>query len=106
MRAFRLVLFILLPAFFIAMPTAVIESGPSLCLIKNLFGIECPGCGLTRAFSALAHGDILAAMQFNSSIIVTGPLLCYIILRELLVNLCAVLCSCHGRKYNAVKQRG
>jgi hypothetical protein len=30
---------------------------PPTCLSRSLFGIECPGCGLTRSFCHLAHGD-------------------------------------------------
>jgi hypothetical protein len=30
---------------------------PILCGSRALFGLECPGCGLTRSFVALADGD-------------------------------------------------
>ena len=36
-----------------------------LCLLKDLFGIPCPGCGITRAFLFLAHGDFRSAMELN-----------------------------------------
>jgi hypothetical protein len=36
-----------------------------LCLLKDLFGIPCPGCGITRAFLFLAHGDLHSAMELN-----------------------------------------
>ena len=36
-----------------------------LCLLRDLFGIPCPGCGMTRAFLFLAHGDIRSAMELN-----------------------------------------
>ncbi|MBI3469821.1 MAG: DUF2752 domain-containing protein, partial [Candidatus Solibacter usitatus] len=39
------------------LPTAAIAQGPSVCLIRRLIGIECFGCGMTRAVSALLHGD-------------------------------------------------
>ena len=29
---------------------------PPTCLSKSAFGIECPGCGLTRSFVHIAHG--------------------------------------------------
>jgi hypothetical protein len=29
---------------------------PTLCLSQEWFGIQCPGCGLTRSFVYLAHG--------------------------------------------------
>ena len=36
-----------------------------LCLLKDLFGIPCPGCGITRAFLFIAHGDLHSAMELN-----------------------------------------
>jgi hypothetical protein len=42
-----------------------------LCGFKTVVGLPCPGCGLTRAFCALAKGDIGAAFSFN----LIGPLL-------------------------------
>jgi hypothetical protein len=38
---------------------------PELCGWKRFFGVNCPGCGLTRCFIALAHGDLAAAWHFN-----------------------------------------
>src|SRR5688572_30565875 len=38
---------------------------PSMCGSRSLLGIECPGCGLTRSFIALAAGDVQASLQFN-----------------------------------------
>jgi hypothetical protein len=38
---------------------------PGLCTAKRCFGIECPGCGLTRSFISIAHGDLPRAWYFN-----------------------------------------
>ena len=35
------------------------------CLLKTLFRIPCPGCGMTRAYVSLLHGDILQAFQWH-----------------------------------------
>lgn len=35
------------------------------CIIKALFNIDCPGCGLTRATLALLRGDIKASLHYN-----------------------------------------
>ena len=40
---------------------------PALCMWKQAVGINCPGCGLTRAFVAIAHGQWTAAWQFNGA---------------------------------------
>lgn len=37
-----------------------------VCPLYALTGIHCPGCGLTRGFHALFHGDVLTALQFNA----------------------------------------
>ena len=39
--------------------------GPGLCLFHRLTGLECPGCGMTRAFHALTHGHVSEALSFN-----------------------------------------
>lgn len=36
---------------------------PELCQSKALFGVDCPGCGLTRSFIYLAHGDFTASFH-------------------------------------------
>jgi hypothetical protein len=36
------------------------------CPLYSLTGFACPGCGLTRGFHALFHGDILTALDFNA----------------------------------------
>ena len=41
------------------------SSGPVLCLWRNLLGQECWGCGLTRAFCSLVHGQFRIAAGFN-----------------------------------------
>ncbi len=35
----------------------------------------CAMCGMSRALSALVHGDLLAAWQYHPGVFVTGPLL-------------------------------
>jgi len=42
-----------------------------LCWFRAVFRIDCPFCGMTRSFVALAHGDVAAAFQFHPA----GPLL-------------------------------
>jgi hypothetical protein len=38
---------------------------PQTCLSKTIFGLDCPGCGLTRSFVCLAHGDWPSAWKFH-----------------------------------------
>ena len=37
----------------------------SLCPIQNIFGVSCPGCGLTRAFIAIMSLDFNSAIKLH-----------------------------------------
>ena len=39
-----------------------------VCPLFALTGFACPGCGLTRGFHALFHGDVLTTLDFNALI--------------------------------------
>lgn len=41
----------------------------TLCPTKILWGIPCPGCGITRAIKLCFEGDLLAAVRMNPNII-------------------------------------
>lgn len=36
------------------------------CPLLNITGFACPGCGLTRGFHELFHGNLIAALDFNA----------------------------------------
>lgn len=38
---------------------------PTICSLRRVVGMPCPGCGLTRSFISLAHGRIGAAWNYN-----------------------------------------
>lgn len=38
-----------------------------LCFFKRISDLDCPGCGLTRAFLLLARGHITQAIQLNAA---------------------------------------
>ncbi|PQO46336.1 DUF2752 domain-containing protein [Blastopirellula marina] len=38
---------------------------PPTCGMQRTFGLDCPGCGLTRSFICLAHGDLTASLAYN-----------------------------------------
>ncbi len=56
-------------------PTRIVESLPSLCLIKGILSHECYGCGMTRALSCLLHGNLTAALAYNRGSVAILPLL-------------------------------
>lgn len=47
------------------------------CPFRALTGCQCPGCGSTRAFYQLLHGDVVAAFKLNPLMILTLPFLAY-----------------------------
>ena len=56
-------------------PLAVITSlGIPICPVRIFYGKPCPGCGLTRAAFALAHGDLSHASELNPLAIVVVPI--------------------------------
>ena len=38
---------------------------PELCFARRITGYGCPGCGMTRCFISLMHGDFAAAWHYN-----------------------------------------
>jgi hypothetical protein len=38
---------------------------PSVCTFYNLTGHSCPGCGLVRSVTAMAHGDLATSLAFH-----------------------------------------
>ena len=45
-----------------------------VCPLYALTGFACPGCGLTRGFHALFHGDVLTALDYNALLPIFGLL--------------------------------
>ena len=48
-----------------------------VCPLYSLTGFACPGCGLTRGFHALFHGDILTALDYNALLPVFALLIAF-----------------------------
>ena len=60
-----------------------LEGRHSICLFKNLFGIECYGCGITKAVIASIQLDFIRAFEYNKLIIVVMPLMVYLWINEI-----------------------
>ncbi len=79
-------LYLLAPMVFIFVPISYFEFGPIICLTKNIFGIECPGCGITRAIASIFHADFVSALRYNRFIVIVFPLLCYAYMKNILAD--------------------
>lgn len=44
------------------------------CPFHQLTGLDCPGCGSTRAMHALLHGQLVTALRFNAMLVFSLPL--------------------------------
>lgn len=55
-------------------PNAVGNPFPP-CLFKTVTGLDCIGCGVTRALHALAHGDLMRAFEMNPLAVLVLPLM-------------------------------
>ena len=38
---------------------------PGTCMFREMTGLPCPGCGLTRSFISIGHGRLLDAWHYN-----------------------------------------
>lgn len=83
----KLGLYLIIPLVLFLLPLSLIEAAPSVCLFKNILGIECPGCGITRAVVSVLHGDWIRAWEYNRMVVVVFPLLCYLYLKGLMKEL-------------------
>lgn len=43
------------------------------CLFHALTGLQCPGCGTTRALHHLLHGDVAGAFRLNAMLFAVVP---------------------------------
>ncbi|MBV9493899.1 MAG: DUF2752 domain-containing protein [Acidobacteria bacterium] len=47
------------------------------CIFHALTGLDCPGCGATRAAHALLHGRFAQAFHFNPMLLLYAPVLAF-----------------------------
>ena len=52
---------------------------PESCMSRRAWGIDCPGCGLTRSFISMSHLQFANAFSFNAA----GPLVYLFVLWQI-----------------------
>ena len=53
------------------------------CFFRYIFHLQCPGCGITHMFLALAKGDLKEAYQSNPVIFCFSPFLGWILIKSI-----------------------
>jgi hypothetical protein len=54
--------------------------GYPTCPFRMLTGLQCPGCGSTRALHQLLHGHPLAAFELNPLLVIAVPFFVFVLL--------------------------
>ncbi len=49
------------------------------CAVRQVTGVPCPGCGLSRALAALLRLDFRAALAYHPMIYVLPPVMLYVL---------------------------
>lgn len=86
-RKFTLFLLAVSPVIFYFLPSDKIYYGHSVCLFRNLFGIECYGCGMVRALYSAIHLNITESISYNPMVIIVAPLLFYVWSKTLYIGI-------------------
>ena len=53
------------------------------CYFHEITGLECTGCGITRAIYSLMHLDFVAAIKYNALFVLSIPLYIVISIKEI-----------------------
>lgn len=77
-------LFFIIPAILATVSLDNLEKKHSICLIKNIFGVECYGCGLSKAIIACIQLDFVRAFHYNKLIVIVMPLIIYLSIKEIM----------------------
>ena len=82
-KRYNCFLILIAPLTLYLIPKDAIFKGASVCLFKNLFGVECYGCGMTRAIFSLIYLDFAGAYHFNHLVVIVAPILIYIWIKSI-----------------------
>lgn len=60
---------------FAVVPLSAWTATPPVCLFRRTVGVQCLGCGMTRALSHAMHGNVQEALTLNAGVAVVVPAL-------------------------------
>lgn len=81
----KISILVIFPFILLLLPKTVFNNGQyTICILKMVTGNDCFGCGLTRACMHLIHLDIESAAHFNKISFVVLPILCLLLIKEIL----------------------
>lgn len=81
LKSIKLLVTVLIPVVLYAIPLESICNGNTICIFTNIFGVECWGCGITRAIFSVLHFHFYDAWEYNPLFVVVLPLLMFLWLR-------------------------
>src|SRR5574344_351767 len=90
---------IVFPFLLYIVPLDWLNEQHSICLFKNIFGIECWGCGITRAIIADVQLDFVRAYEFNFLIVIVLPV-CFFLWLTWVIKTVKRIITFKKNKYN------
>ncbi len=76
-NSIKLLLLLSLPIVLYTIPEESIYNGKSICIFTNIFGVECWGCGITRAIFSALYFRFAEAWEYNRLVAIVFPLLVF-----------------------------
>ena len=78
---------VITPLLLCFLPIEWLNGKHTVCLVKNIFGFECFGCGITRAIVSAIQFEFKDAYYYNKLIIIVFPLLVFVWAKTLIIIL-------------------
>lgn len=71
-------LYFSVPVVLFMIPLDWLNKQHTICLVKNIFGVNCFGCGITRAVISGVQLDLIKAIEYNKMVVIVLPMLIYV----------------------------
>ncbi|MBO5921052.1 MAG: DUF2752 domain-containing protein [Bacteroidaceae bacterium] len=84
LQCIKLLLLLIVPVVLYMIPADGINNGETICIYTRIFGVECWGCGITRAIFSVLYLRFAEAWEYNSLVVIVFPLLLFEWLRSVI----------------------